>query len=298
MKQLFIKLSAAVLLLTVFSFHSQGQYTLEYKLEKGKTYKQNTVMNMSVKMDFMGQDMQMNIKQESGLHYNVMALNSDVYDIQLTYQKIKVSMDVPTPFTIDSDAPENSTDANLGNIFKSITGIPIDIQMTKQGKVTSVKGVDKLIEKLNATGNPQSTQMFVQQFSEAAIKALTEQSSVYLPGKPVAIGDSWDAVTSINNQGIDIISKMNLTLKQVTNNIATIEVTGTLSTPEGGFVTKIQGMEASASVKGEQAGNMQVDMKTGWIIRTEMTQNFKQNIEAMGQTMQQNITSKVTVTAE
>ena len=249
-------------------------------------------------MDAMGQKIQMNMKQETGLHYKVVALNSDVYDIQLTYQKIKTSMDAPAPVTIDTDAPENSTDANLVNAFKSAIGVPVDIQMTKKGKVTSVKNMDKLIEKLTASVNPQMMQMVSQQFSEAAIKAQVEQSSAYFPEKQVAVGDSWDAVTSINNQGIEIINKMNLTLKQVSNNIATLGVVGTLSTPEGGAVTNIQGMEVIASVNGEQTGSVQIDLKTGWINRAEVTQNFKLNMEVMGQAMLQNIISTITITAE
>jgi len=298
MKRLFIQLSSVVLLLTVFSFHSQGQYNLEYNLEIGKTYKQLSVTDMNMEMDAMGQKVQMNVKQETGFHYSVVALNADVYDIQLTYQKFKVSMDVPAPFTIDTDAPENSTDANMGNAFKSIIGIPIDIQMTKQGKITSIRGIDKLKENLSATGNPQLNQMFDQLFSEEIIQKQIEHSSAYFPGKPVAIGDSWDVVSSVNNQGIDIISKMNLTLKEVTNNMATLGVTGTLYTPEGGIVTNIQGMEASVSVDGKQAGSMQIDLKTGWIERADITQNFKPNVEIMGQTMQQDIAIKMTITAE
>ena len=207
-------------------------------------------------------------------------------------------MGPPAPFIINSDAPGSSTDASIGNAFKSIIGLPIDIQLTKQGKVTSVKGLDKLTGNLNAINNEQFKQMLGQQFSEKTIQMLIEQSSAYFPGKPVAVGDSWEVVTNISNQDIDIISKMNLNLKQVTNNIATLEITGTLATPEGGVVTNVQGMDAKVSVDGKQTGNIQLDLKTGWIVRSEITQNFKQNMEIMGQPMQQDIASKTTITAD
>ena len=298
MKRLFIQLSTVVILLTVFSLHCQGQYTMEYNLEKGKTYKQRLVTDMNMTMDAMGQIVKVNVKSEMGFHYDVVGQNNGVYDIQLSYQKFKMEMGAPAPFAIDSDAPENSTDASLGNAFKSIMGLPIDVQLTKQGKVTSVKGMDKLTEKLNAVDNAQFKQMLGQQFSEKTIQTLLEQSSSYFPGKPVAVGDNWEVVTSISNQGVDIISKMNLTLKQVANNIATLELTGTLATPEGGVVTNVQGMDAKISINGKQAGNIQLDLKTGWVVRSEVTQNLKQNIEVMGQTMPQDVETKVTITAE
>ena len=297
MKHLFIKINAVILLLLAFLFQCMGadKYTLEYNLEKGKTYKQNMVMDMNMTMDMMGQEMKMNMKMDINMDYNVIEKNGNVYDIQLSYKKMKMSMTDPMPFNVDSDSPEQSSDKSLGDMLKSFTGIPINVQMNQQGKVLSIKDADKLTEKLNAT-NDQFKQMFGQQFSEQMIQRSIEQSSSLFPGKPVAINYTWDIATSINNNGFDIISKMNLTLKQVKDNVATIEFTGTLSTPEGGTVANIQGMDAKVMVKGGQSGTILMDTKTGWIVRSEITQDFTQEIEIMGQTMPQKIVSKITVT--
>ena len=301
MKQLFIQLNAAILLLLSFSFHCMGadNYTLEYNLEKGKTYNQNMVSVTNMKMNTMGQDINMVMTMEMGFQYDVLGLNNGVYDVRTSYRKIKSNMSSPMmSLNIDSDSPENSTDKALGDIFKSLTGVPIDLQLTKQGKVISVKGIEKLVEKINAISNPQYKMMVDQQFSEKAIKATFEQMAPYFPSKPVAIGDSWDVNTTVNSSGFDIISKMKVTLKQVKDNIATLDCTGTLTTPEGGAVINVQGMDAKASIKGNQVGNILMDMKTGWITRSEINQKFDLDMEIMGQTMQQKIETKVTVTAD
>ena len=300
MKQLFIQLNVAIVLLMTFSFHCMGadKYTLEYKLEKGKTYKQRMVSDMNMKMDAMGQEINMTMKSEMGVHYDVTGQTNDLYDIRITYQKMKFNMSAPASVSIDSDSPENSSDKNAGNLVKSFMGVPIDVQLTKQGKVISIKGIEKMVEKINSANNEQYKLMLGQQFSEKAIRQSIEQSSSYFPGKPVAINDSWDVVLNLNSSGIDIINKMKLTLKQVKDNIATLEVTGTITTPEGGAVSNIQGMDAKVSAKGEQAGTIQIDMKTGWIVRSELTQKYIQNIEIMGQTMPQEMDIKVIVTAD
>jgi len=300
MKQLFIQLNTAVILLLAFSFHCQGadKYTLEYKLEKGKTYKQHSVSDMNMTMSAMGQDIKMNIQMDIDVKFDVIDQNNDGYNLRMSYQRIKTNMTSPAAYSIDSDSPENSSDKSSSDFLKSLIGVPIDIQITQQGKVTSVKGVEKLMEKINSVDNPQFKQMFNQQFSEKMIQKMIEQFSIYLPDKPVAINDNWDVATSLSSNGIDIINKMKLTLNQTANNVATIGLTGTLSTPEGGAVTKIQGMDAKVSVTGTQTGTVQLDMKTGWLVRSEVNQKSTQNIEVMGQTMPQQVEVKVTTTAE
>jgi len=146
--------------------------------------------------------------------------------------------------------------------------------------------------------NEQAKQMFNQQFSEKMIQTLVEQLSSYFPGKPVAVDESWDVTLNLDNGGFDIISKMNLSLKQVKDNVATIQLTGTLATPEGGAVLQIQGMDAKVSMTGEQSGTILTDMKTGWILRSDVTQKSTQNIEIMGQSIQQQMEMTTTITAE
>jgi hypothetical protein len=296
MKLLSVKLSTVILLLLSFSFNSIGAdtYTLEYRLEKGKTYNQN--LTSVSKMEVMG--MNMGITSEIGIKYDVLGQNNDAFDIRTTYKRIKTNMSGPTSFVIDSDSPEKSTDKSIGEVFKSFIETPIDIQLTKQGKITSLKGADKLVEKINSVSNEQLKQLLNQQFSEKAIQASYEQMTILFPAKPVAIGESWYITKNLNSSGVDIISKMKLTLKQVKDNVATLDCTGTLATPEGGGVLSVQGMEAKVSIKGEQAGTILIDMKTGWIINSEITQKFVQDIEIMGQAMKQDVETKVTVTAE
>ena len=300
MKQFFIQLNAAIFLLSVFSFHCLGadKYTLELNLEKGKTYKHHGITDMKMTMNAMGQEIDMDMKSEICTHFEVTGKNDDVYDIKATYQKIKVNMGAPMPFNVDSEAPEQASDKNAGDLIKSFTEIHFDIQLNKQGKVLSVIGAEKLEEKLNSTANEQFKQMFGQQFSEKAVQATIEQMLTYFPGNSVDLNESWDVARNINSAGFDIIVKMKFTLKEVKDDVAQIDCTATLTTPEGGAVLQIQGMDANVSMKGEQAGTFQVDMKTGWIVRSEMIQKSTQDIDIMGQAMQQKMEVKVTVTAD
>ena len=291
MKRFFIQLSVAVFLLSVFSFRSLGAdiYTLEFNLEKGKIYKQRSVSEMTMTINAMGQDMEMDMKTETSIHFNVVERNNDVYDISMSYQKIKMDMNVMQSYSIDSDSPGNS-------VLQSFIGIPIDIQLTKEGKV-SIKDADQFATKIDAITDEQLKQIISQLLSEKAIQSTFERLS-FFPGKPVAVGDSWDVTTNASAGGIDIINKLELTLKQVKDNIAILEVAGTLSTPEGGAVMQVNGMDAEVSAKGIQTGTIRIDIKTGWIVGSEINQKSTQNIEIMGYSIPQEVEIKLTVTAD
>jgi len=301
MKHLFTHLGLTFALLSALSFNCLGadKYTLEYNLEPGKTYKQNAVTTVTIKMNAMGQDMKMDIKTEMNILYDVKAETDSGYTIQLSYQKIKMDMTGPASMTIDSDSPESSTNQDAGEIFKSIVRTQLEINLTKQGKVTSIQGADQLLEKFNSLSNEQLRQMLSQQFSANAIRESIEKMSPFFPDKPVAVGDNWDVNSTINSGGFDIISKMNLTLKEVKDNIATIDYIGIIATPEGGSLIKVNGMDAKiVSMQGDQKGTILLDMKTGWINNMESIVNNKQNIEIMGQSIAQEMETKVTVIGE
>jgi len=298
MKHFLMQLCATIFLLTVVSFHSIGadNYTLEYNLEKGKTYNLSMVSATNMKMDIMGQEMIMDLSSEMNYQYDVLEQNDGVFDITTFIKKVKMGMSSPMPFNVDSEFPEKSSDKSIGEAFKSLADIPIDIQFTKLGKVISVKGAEKIEEKLSRISSDQVMQMFGQSFSEKAIQAMYEQVSTIFPDKPIAIDESWDVVKSMNTNGADIIIKTKLTLVQVKDNVATLDCTGTVSSPEGGTVIQIQGMDATVSSKGTQSGTILIDLKSGWIIRSELAQKSTQKIEIMGQELEQILDSKTVIT--
>jgi len=84
----------------------------------------------------------------------------------------------------------------------------------------------------------------------------------------------------------------------VKDNVATLGFTGTIATPEGGSVAKMNGMDAKISMDGTQTGTVQLNKETGWNIISEINQKTTSNIEVMGQSMQQKMDMKTTVTGE
>jgi hypothetical protein len=189
-------------------------------------------------------------------------------------------------------------------MLKAITGIPVSVQMDRKGVVKSVGGVDKLresilksIEKISSVQVQGASKMTLRQYSEEAIKSILEQITAPFPTQPIDIGDSWDAAMVLDNNGTKLSVDMKMKLRGIADNIATVEGAGTLDT-KGEQTQENQGVEIKISQKGEQTAVMKIDLKTGLLVSAEISQKLNGEVAVMGNTMSQNIVTKITVTTE
>lgn len=310
MKSILIKTNLLIIIL-LFSISCSGEgnkkYTLALKLAKGETYKQHFAGDVDLTQEAMGQKMHILTQMNLKWHYSVTDQQGDRVNLQLVYDEVKMDMDMGTAkVSFDSNTSEDvASIENMGPLFKAIIGLPIELQLTKD-KLTSVTGFENLQKAMVGAIDPnlgeQVKQQFLamgnQQFSEESIKSLFEQFGSYLPDKPVGIGDAWDVETTINNNGINLFNQLKVTLKKVEGTVATLDVTGTVQTQEGGATQNMQGMEAKIEMKGEQSGTVLIDMNTGWAISTEITQNITGETKVMGMSIPQVLINHITITAE
>jgi hypothetical protein len=293
-------------------FYCNGQvnkkYTLAFDLTKGATYKQHCLMEMNIDQEIMGQKIHILTKMDIKMHYDVISIQNDLYDMQLLYDRIKMDMDAGgMSMSFDSNTTETvATASNMGPLFKAIIGIPVSFQFDKLGKIKSITGTEKIqeamLEAVDSNMNEQAKQQIVgtigPRFSKESISALFEQIGSYFPDKQVGIGDSWNVNTTVNNNGISLLSKITMTLKQIDGNVAVLNAAGNIETQEGGSVQKVQGMEAKVEVKGEQSGTVKIDMKTGWPVSVEISQKINGEMNVMNTTVPLVFATKATITTD
>jgi hypothetical protein len=306
MKKNTVKISALALAI-MFAFPAFSQITLKYNLKKGEALKQNMVTSMNLAQKIMDQEMKIDMTIDMQSTYDVKDVQGDNYVMDMTYKAMKMSMAMPGGagnMTFDSNTAEDvATPQNMGAMLKAIVNKPLEIVMSKTGKVESVKGVEKLNEAMVSSLDKsipdqmkqQLVTQFGSQFSEEALKTMFTQNSNFFPDKPVNTGDSWNlkSSTTVSNFKMDIDMKM--TLKSIENDAVNIAIEGTVSTPEG-YEQEINGMKAKITLKGKQQGLVKVNKNTGWIISSKITQNFDGNIEAMGMQIPLSATSTITIT--
>jgi hypothetical protein len=214
-----------------------------------------------------------------------------VLDMKFKEMKINTAMPGMGDIAFDSNTPEDiATMQDLGPMLKAIIDIPVEIVLTKTGKVESVKGADKLSEAmLNSldTNIPDATKQqlisqFGAQFSEEHFKSLFAQNEGYFPDKPVNTGDSWNyTLSAVPTANFTMNINLKMTVKNIEGNTVTIDTEGTVSTPEG-YETEMNGVKAKMSMNGAQKGWVKIDKNTGWVISSEINQDISGEIEAMG----------------
>jgi hypothetical protein len=278
---------------------SKDKITLEYNLTKGETYKQNMVTDMKITQKIMDQEMVIDMKMTMKMASEVKEIQDNRYNMEWKYKELKVEAEIPGMGNIafDSNTPEDiATQTDFGPVFKAIVDKPLDLVMTKRGKVESITGFEALQEAmLNAIDEnmpeavrQQMTGQFGSQISEESLKAAIEQIGAYFPDKPVGVNDSWENEVNMNTSGFGFIIKLKLALKSIEDNVVTIDFDGTLTTPEG--------FEQEISLTGTQRGSLKLDKNTGWVISADMTMDFAGNAEVMEMKIPISATGKTKIT--
>jgi hypothetical protein len=295
-------------MLILFSCGNREKITLEYNLKQGETLKQHAVINMDMVMKFMGQEMKISLIMEMKMAFDVKESQSDSYTLGVRYKELKTDMRMPEVGSIsfDSNTDKNiATQTDFGPVFKAVIDMPFEIEMTKTGKIKSVKGLEKLNEAVRNSFDEsvpenmrqQLTGQFGSQFSEEAFKSQFEQFTGYFSDKPVATGDSWNIKTTTIASNFKINTDLQSTLKSIENNEVNLSINGTVSTPEG-YEQEVNGVKTKVSLKGTQKGTVKVNKNTGWLISSDITMIFSGEIEVMGTKVPVYSTTKATVTGE
>jgi hypothetical protein len=312
MKHLILKIAALglAMMLILFSCENKEKITLQYNFKQGDVLKQNVSMNMDLVQKYMGQEMKVSMTMLMKMTLDVKECRDDSYVMDVNYREIKVETAIPSvgvdKISFDSNTEDSvATQTNLGPMFKALVNKPFEMVMTKKGKVESIKGLVQLLESMIDTfddsvpesARQQIAQQFGSQFSDEAFKSQFEQSLGYFSDEPVAVGDSWNTKTQTNASNFVISIDLNSTLKSIEDNIASIDLDGTVSTPEG-FEQDINGTKTKISLKGDYKGTLKLDKNTGWVIVSDIKMNFNGEVEIQGIKVPLYAASTITVTNE
>ena len=135
-------------------------------------------------------------------------------------------------------------------------------------------------------------QMVESQASDEVVGQLLERTSEFYPTKEVSVGESWNVDSKVNTNGISINANSKITLKSVDADVATLEVDGTISTPEGGITQNMQGMTATVNMTGTQKGTLKINLKNGFPVGSDIEQNLEGETEVMGMKMPMTVVTK------
>lgn len=264
------------------------KYELCYNLEQGQTYSQTMSIDMKMVMSAMGQDMDMGMLMSYTMDYTI----TDVADgvIFCNAKFTEVSMGITGMMGNASYSSSDNSDYDpMVKMLQGMTKGQFAITMTKYGKVTSMSGLEEMMDNmyssmgLSASDAAQVKAMMQQSFSEEKMMEQMQSMAIY-PDYPVAIGDSWEMVAKTSQMELNNV----YTLEKVDDDEVVIAVESEIS------AGSIEGFEGT--IAGTQNGTNVVHRSSGWIKESKIKQDITGDGKIQGMNGKITIKSTSTIT--
>ncbi len=254
---------------TSFAQNSNG-----IKLKKGQTITLNSVVNSETEMQMgaMKNDINTTIK------LNVVDENAETFTLSSSIAQMKMNMDgMGQNMSYDSEKPEDK-DSEVGKAMgDKIKKVDTYILDKKTGKTTKVK---KEGDEEEAGG--------MGMFSAGDEDGAANAAFFILPeGKK--IGDSWSESTL--NKGIT--TKKTYTLKSIDQDVATIDVAGTIT---GTKEQEANGMTMSITMNNKFTEQILVNINVGLVTKANNATDGTNSMDMMGQQMEMTVKSSTVTT--
>lgn len=277
MKKIRLSLLAATVLTGLLFSCNNGltgeAYTIKMRLNKADTFNYNAKMDMKMKMEIMGNPMNMEMNMDAGSRFEVMDTNGDNKELKLTYNRMHMGMNMG-----NKPVSNLNTDSALNATTQKIVGKSITIELSPNYEITQVKGLDSLM--ISSTDDDASRQMMEKMFSKEQMNnSFGIMFSMY-PRKPVKVGEEWTAKTKANLANIDMVINMKYKLIGVKHGRAEIEVDGII---DGKGDMQQQTTTIGISMSGTQKGSFTINMDDGYMKSGSYVMNVKAEMETAGQ---------------
>jgi hypothetical protein len=131
----------------------------------------------------------------------VLTITDTGYELEVQYRQLSMVMDMPTGYMEFSSDNANGDDI-MSAMLNGMMNTPFGVTMTRQGKVTEVRGIHKLFntafEKYSLTEQQKQEIMnsLSQTFGNESFKANLEMFTYVFPSGPVSVGDKWTTETT------------------------------------------------------------------------------------------------------
>ncbi|WP_443937026.1 DUF6263 family protein [Pedobacter sp. MW01-1-1] len=286
------------LLSLVFSTSAQAQkaYVLKQSFPVGKKYDYNFTSSQIIKQKYG--DKEVNITQTIGTDYTfeVQGLQQNDKNIKVYYNRLTMKSSTGgNSLTLDS---EDKTMAS--NPFAGMKGASFNMLISSNGDVKAVTGLDKMIDDIvrkSTTDTAKQAQMrgvLGKQFSEKGMKESMQASLKIYPQHAVKVGDSWTIDSEIQLT-MPIGMKTVYKLIGVKDEVATVLIRGTM-VAKGNF--DLMGSTLETDLSGTNDGDVQIDLKTGMLIRSSIRLELFGTLKAADQVINFDMEGMNTVTGK
>ena len=276
------KLQTVILVIAVLSSAQAKKFNLKLNLEVGKEYHQRVTSNSGISQEINGRQMNIVMKITGEMIFKVTAHKDDVYDMDVNYERLDMTMQMPQ---MSMEFSSEKTDDNdiLSKILKAMKGKVFSIKMTDKGKVTEVNNIETIygsafddLPQMPAAQVAQIKEQIAKAYGEEAFKGSIEMAVAVFPDKRVKKGETWTVNTKLNS-GMEADMASEYTLAEVHPDHYLIKGTSTIETVDKDAYVKVNGMPMKYDLSGKMTSEIQLSRDTGWIIKADIQQEMDGN---------------------
>jgi hypothetical protein len=275
--------TAGFIVLIVLCGSGTAATRLEWKLPKGKTYYQRTMIDQLITQTVMGQEQKMEQGIGTGLKLQVLDVDTQG-NMRIQYTFLWSRLKQVNPMAqVDYDSSRQSPVPAGAEAFAALIGQSYTVKVTPKGKVLDVNGVEQLREAVlkkmpagaDATVGMNPVAMYT---DKASVKQMAEANMDIYPDKPVNLGDSWTRKTTMA-VGFTMVIQSKWTLQKEEAGVATIGLAAAVRTDPNSPPMDAGGMKVKSNLTGTQEGTVRVAEATGFIMVSKERQQLKGEVQ-------------------
>ena len=279
-----------------------AQVKLSFNPEEGVEYAYQAEIVQNIVQAAAGRELPIEETVCLGLQMTVQSKTAELTTAQFIWQDVSYLLSSPMmKMGYDPKKPAenpNPLDKVHEKIWSSVPGKSFILLIAPDGFVTTVKGINAIKSAIRQAvasdeadkSTDLSGSMISEWLGEDAIKGMMEQSFNIYPANNVKAGDSWTVKSNyvISNKSANITTVY--TLKDISSDFASIEVASTEEyEPAGGLEGKL---------KGTQTGILQVDVKTGIPVSSDLMLNIKGDVKQQNMELFMSMMTKIKTTIQ
>jgi hypothetical protein len=272
-------------------------YKLQLKPSPGSVYKYEIKNETGMNIEAEGEEVNSLNKSTVELKYAVAEDSSGNYVFTTTYDKIKIytkNGDKETEMNSDNAMVTIDPVERMLGILKSAK---IIASLNAKGEIVNVSGYKELGDQLMnsfATDDHYGKEMARHQWEKTIgngiVKNTMDQLFKVFPDSAIHIGDTWK-IDSRQEGELPMITKSIYTLKAINDDVAVIAAEGIINSD--GTNTVMGYNNATASLKGNQTAEFEIETKTGMLINGSIKMTVNGKLFVMGREVPIEIESSV-----
>lgn len=280
----------------LFSLTLTAQNVLQYNLSVGDSFTIHQEAVQHITQDIDGTIQEIDNKLSGMMSFEVIKSEKESITFEMNFTNLKMLMSSPTLGELSNvDSSSDDTEDIMSLMFKGILNIPVTIVMSKNGKITSVTGGDKLIESMFKAADITQPEIIEaskgaleKQFGSDALSSSFEQMTYLFPTGKVKVGDTWK-----NNYEGDMSTTNMWTLTDYDAN--TYKLSGTaeanMSSIDEAVIMTLTGNQSTTVI-----GNSKTGLFTEIVVTGENTGNTLYSAQeiTIPTTIKSTITYKIT----